>query len=302
MASEVTGLSSDSAGRPLDPWRSLPRDNWRCLGADALERAYMPSSMVASLGDEIRAYAEGSAAARAALPFETHAYGNGPDELIDVVPARAPGSPLHVFIHGGYWQELTKDDSAFMVAPLVETGSAFATIGYTLAPVATLAQIVDQCVRAVTWCLDHAGDLNADPDRIVVSGSSAGAHLAAMVLTQLSDLAGAVLLSGIYDLAPIPHTSVDAALTLTETDLRDLCPIDLSPISPTPLVVAVGAIETAEFHRQSAAFVDAWRARGCPTEELLVAGRHHFDLPNDLGDLATPLGRAVHRLTLLGAP
>ena len=289
--------SPDRADHPLAPWRDLPREHWRTLGPNELERAYMPSSRVDSLADEIRAYVDGSAAARAALPFETHPYGAHPDELVDVVPAREPGLPLHVFLHGGYWQELSKDDSAFMAVPLVEQGVAFATVGYTLAPAATLAQIVDQCVRAVAWCRDHARDLHADPDRVVISGSSAGAHLAAMVLTRLAGLAGAVLLSGIYDLAPIRRTSVDAALSLTDADIRALSPIDLAPRSPTPLIVAVGEIETAEFHRQSAAFTDGWRAHGCPVEELLAAGRHHFDLPTDLGDLATPLGRAVHRLT-----
>jgi arylformamidase len=253
--------------------------------------------MVASLPDEIRAYVDGSAAARAALPFETHAYGDHLDERLDAVPAREPGAPLHVFLHGGYWRQLTKDESSFMAPALVQQGLAFATANYTLAPAATLARIVDQCVRAVAWCRDHAAALNADPDRIVLSGMSAGAHLAAMVLTRLPGLSGAALLSGVYDLAPIRHTSVDTALSLTEAHVRDLSPIDLAPLAPTPLVIAVGEIETAEFHRQSAAFADAWRAHGCPVEELFVAGRHHFDLPNDLGDLATPLGQAVARLT-----
>ena len=281
----------------LDPWRALPRDHWRTLAPDALERAYMPSSMVASLADEVQAYVDGSAAARAALPFQTHAYGDHPDERIDVVPAREPGAPLHVYIHGGYWQALSKDDSSFMAPDLVARGIAFATVDYTLAPSATLVEIVDQCVRAVAWCREHAADLNADPDRVVVSGSSAGAHLATMVLTRLAGLAGAVLLSGVYDLTPIRRTSVDAALALTDDDVRDLSPLDLAPLAPTPLVVAVGEIETSEFHRQSAALADAWSASGCPVEELLVAGRHHFDLPNDLGDLVTPLGQAVHALT-----
>ena len=282
---------------PLDRWRSLPRDHWRTLAPVELERTYTPSSMVASLADEIRAYVDGSAAARAAHPFQTHAYGDHPDEQLDAVPARESGSPLHVFIHGGYWRQLTKDESSFMAPALVGQGVAFATVNYTLAPAATLARIVDQCVRAVAWCRDHAHALNADPDRIVISGMSAGAHLSAMVLTRMAGIAGAVLLSGVYDLAPIRQTSVDSALSLTGTDIRTLSPIDHAPVEPTPLIVAVGEIETAEFHRQSAAFAGAWRSHGCPVEELLVAGRHHFDLPNDLGDVATPLGRAVHRLT-----
>ena len=262
----------------------------------------MPSSMVASLADEIRAYVDGSAAARAALPFETHAYGDDPDELVDVVPARDPGSPLHIYIHGGYWQALSKDDSSFMAPALAAQGIAFATVDYTLAPKAPLGRIVDQCVQAVAWCREHASDLNADPDRVVISGSSAGAHLAAMVLTRLGGLAGAALLSGVYDLAPIGHTSVDAALGLSDDDIRALSPIDLAPLAPTPLIVAVGEIETAEFHRQSAALAGVWHAHGCPVEELLVTGRHHFDLPNDLGDRATPLGTAVARLTSSTAP
>ena len=291
-----------SIRHPLDPFRRLPRDHWRTLAPAALERAYMPSSMVASLADEIRAYVDGSAAARASLLFETCAYGDAPDETLDAVPASAPGAPLLVYLHGGYWQELSKRESSFMAPALHVAGFAFATVDYTLAPAAKLADIVDQCVRAVAWCRDHAAALDADPGRVIVAGSSAGAHLAALILTRLAGLAGAALLSGVYDLAPIRRTSVDGALSLSDHDVAALSPLDLAPLEPTPLVVAVGAVETAEFHRQSATLAAAWRGHGCPVEELFVPGRQHFDLPNDLGDTDTPLGQAVARLALAARP
>ena len=273
---------------------------WRGFSPEELEREYSPSRMIASLDDELSAYAAGSAAVRAAYPFETHAYGSHPDELIDVFPAQrtdAPGGvPFHVFIHGGYWQLLSKDDSSFMAGPIIEGGAAFATVNYTLAPHATFEEITDQAVRAVAWCLEHAERFGADSRRVIVSGHSAGAHLAAVALTRLDGIADAALVSGVYDLEPLLGTSVNDALALDVERARALSPLFLRPARAAPLVVAVGEIEPAEFHRQSANFAAAWAAHGCPVTSFIVPGRHHFNLPNDLGNESTMLGRAVRQL------
>ena len=60
-------------------------------------------------------------------------------------PRRAPG--LLVYFHGGYWQELSKDDSAFLAPAWHAAGFAHAVVGYTLAPEARLPEIVDAVPR-----------------------------------------------------------------------------------------------------------------------------------------------------------
>src|SRR6202034_4793004 len=102
----------------------------------------------------------------------------------------------------------------------VANGIAFAAIDYTLAPRASVGTIVEQCRRAIASLHRQAGAVGFDARRIYVSGNSAGAHLAAMLLVAgwqaahglaQDVVAAAVLLSGTYDLAPLMGTYIDAA-------------------------------------------------------------------------------------------
>src|SRR5690606_10365618 len=132
-------------------------------------------------------------------------------------------SPLLVFIHGGYWQELSKASSLFAAPDCIEAGVAFAAIDYTLAPQASVHAMALECRRALSYLHEHSAELGLDPQRIVIAGSSAGAHLAAMCcLRDWEDAtnlpaglpAAAVLVSGIYDLEPLIDTSINGPLSL----------------------------------------------------------------------------------------
>lgn len=133
------------------------------------------------ISDYIAIYAERSAAARRNFPCrEDLRYGPEPAQVLDFFPAASPDAPLFVFIHGGYWQELSHKESAPMAPQLLEAGFAFATLNYTLAPKATLAVMIGEIARALRFLREGASDLGFDPRRITLSGHSAGAHLAAM--------------------------------------------------------------------------------------------------------------------------
>ena len=62
--------------------------------------------------------------------------------------------PVLVFFHGGYWQELSKQESAFAAPQCLARGIAYAAVDYTLAPKATLSAIVDECRAAVARLAD----------------------------------------------------------------------------------------------------------------------------------------------------
>ena len=280
---------------PSGPHRDPMTDAWRTMPLPDREREYSPSSMIGGdLTAVMEHYRGGSAAARRQYPPTTHRFGAAADELVDLyLPKAAPAGPLHIFIHGGYWQELSRLESSFMAVPLLERGSALAVVDYTLAPAATLETMVDQCRRAVAWCGSQAPRWGLDLERIILSGSSAGAHLAAMVLTQPSPVSAAVLLSGIFDLEPLIGTYLNEAVRIDQAVAVRLSPIRLAPARSLPIVVATGAIETAEFQRQSDQFAARWTSLGCSIARVTVEGRHHFDLPDDLGLPATPIGRAA---------
>src|SRR3954469_15543497 len=124
-----------------------------------------------------------SAAMRERLPHRRNTrYGPGPLQLVDLFPAKVPMSPIFVFIHGGYWRALSKDHFGFIAEPLLDAGAAVAMVEYDLCPAVSLATVVEQVAQAVTWIRGQARDINGNPDRLIVAGNSAGAHLAAMML------------------------------------------------------------------------------------------------------------------------
>ena len=248
---------------------------WRAWPRPVLEREYSPSSKVpGGYGPFSVAYRQRSVAALATVPVRRDlAYGPGRDETLDLFPA-APGddgrlAPLVVFLHGGYWQELSKLDASFAAPGLVASGVALAAVDYTLAPHASLERIVDQARRAVGWLSVNGASLGVDPSRIVVSGHSAGAHLAAKAAERLprATIAGLVLIGGVFDLRPIARTSINDALGLDEAEAARL---SVTPrASLPPAAVIWGIDETDEFRRQSRAL----RPRGEPPATRRPASR-----------------------------
>jgi arylformamidase len=233
-------------------------------------------------------------------------WGAGDDETFDFFPAAHADAPLLLFIHGGYWQELSKNESLFAAPDCVRNGIAYAAMNYTLAPKARLDKIVEQCRRAVAYFHREARALGFDPRRLYVAGSSAGAHLAAMLLVGgwqgqlgLSDncVAGATLLSGIYDIEPLIGTYIDAALRLTGRDTELLSPMRLPPGSGLPVIIAWGEHETSEFKRQSRAYASRMSTAGFRVTAFEAAEANHFDIVFRLADQTSPLGRAT--LTLI---
>jgi arylformamidase len=271
-----------------------------------LEREYSPSSKVrGGYGPFARAYRERSLEALAAGPVQRDLrYGPGDDETLDLFPAPAAAggrpAPLVVFLHGGYWQELSKLDASFAAPGLLQAGVALAAVEYTLAPAITVEGIVDQATRAVAWLHANAASLGVDPDRIVVSGHSAGAHLAAMVADRLKagTVAGLVLIGGVFDLEPVQRTSINDALGLDETEARRLSVVPRPGLPPAAVIWGVD--ETDEFRRQSRELTAAWRAAGNEAVAIELPDRHHFDLPLELGDGSTVLGAATIRLAREG--
>ena len=161
---------------------------------------------------------------------------------------------------------------------------------------ACLPDIVGECRAAVAWLHAHADALGFDAGRIVLAGSSAGAYLAAACAdASPTPIRGIVLVSGIYDVAPLIGTSINDALGL---DASTAGALDLLHGAHRfcPAVVAWGEIETSEFRRQSRAFAARLIADGVACTSLEVPGRNHFDVVLDLADASTPLFDAA-RLT-----
>lgn len=275
--------------------------------AEDIDREYNLVAAVPEAAAIAEGWAKRSEAARAALDCAIGVrFGPTRAETLDIFAPPGPGpSPVHVFIHGGYWRRFGASDFSFIAPPLVAAGVVVVVTNYALCPTVPVAEIVRQSRAALAWVHDCIGDYGGDPARITVSGHSAGGHLTGMALAtdwpgvwgRPADLVkGAVPVSGVFDLAPIPYTFVQPWVQLGWDEVRRLSPISRMPTAPVPVTVAVGGGETNEFLRQSRDYRAALGAAGHGADYLEIPGRHHFDVLDDLADAEGPLFSAVMKV------
>lgn len=232
-------------------------------------------------------------------------YGESSGERLDFFPAQRGGAPLLVFIHGGWWRSLDKSDFSFIAPAFVRAGFNVAMTNYTLAPAAPVAEIVRQQLRALAWLYRHAEQYDFDPQRIVVAGHSAGAHLSAMMLAAgwpvfgedlPADLVKAgILMSGIYDLEPMRHTDfVSADLRLTAADVGQLSPAWMPQPHAAPFITAVGGLESDEFKRQNMLIAQRWKANHAA--DIALPNVNHLTICDAFATPGNPLFEASVRL------
>ena len=276
------------------------------LGYDraALDREYNNSGKVPNAAQYLARYPGESAHVREMLPARLDLrYGPHPGEALDVFLPEGGGPwPVHVFVHGGYWRSLGKADFSFVARGLQPAGVLVAVIDYALIPTVDMDELVRQVRASVAWLHRNAGALGGDPDRITVSGHSAGGHLVAMLMstdwTRFAGLPADVVkagcgISGLYDLEPIRLSYLNETLGLTMETARRNSPVHLVPASAGPLLLPVGALEGDEYHRQTDSLAAAWRRRGLHVEVMDMAGHDHFSIITELADPGTALSRAI---------
>ena len=278
---------------------------WQYMSQAKVEQEYSPSSCVDDIMVYINDYISHSNAVQDQLSYQSNlAYGNHIGELLDYFPAHNDG-PLLVYIHGGYWQELSKSESCLMAPGLLEQGTSVAVIDYTLAPQASINHMIAQCCRAVAWLVSQAKELGFDRNKVVIAGSSAGGHLCASVLQAAQQslhglgpqsISGAILLSGVYDLRPLVATTINDALMLTTEDATDLSPGLYSNRGFPPCIMAYGSNETQEFKRQSQEYHLQLLSDGVNSQCFEVAERNHFDIVFDLALQGSSINQQIQRL------
>ncbi len=232
-------------------------------------------------------------------------YGEGAAQTLDFFPA-GRGAPLQVFLHGGYWQAMDKADFSFIARTWNERGVSVAIPNYALCPVVSLDTIVAQMRRALNWLHGHASELEFDADRLQLSGHSAGGQLTAMLLAtdwgrlcpglRAPAVHSAVSISGVFDLEPLRYTSINDRLGLDAAAAPRNSPLRMRPTLHVPLILAVGALESAAFHAQSDALAAEWRDALPAIRRIDLAGCNHLGAVEALGRAESPLFEAAHGL------
>ena len=239
------------------------------------------------------------------------AYGPGNRQRFDIfLPAR-PDDPVPalIFIHGGYWQAMTKEDFAYLAPGIIERGVAFIAIDYDLCPDVRMTELAGQVAAAIAAIARQAAGWGIDPARLVLSGHSAGGHLTALMLLRdwtadgfdRPPVAAGLAMSGLFELEPIWLSYLNDVLHLDPAEVEALSPrARLRPVEPL-LLLAVGAKETDEFLRQQADFAQAWKQVGNRLEIIDLPDRHHFDAVDAISEPGHPLHERLLDLVKNGA-
>jgi len=221
-------------------------------------------------------------------------YGASERQFVDLFsPAKAAaGEPLAAFIHGGFWRAQAPPSYSNLARGLNEHGVTVAMIGYDLCPQVKLADIIEQ-VRAACLFL-----WRRYRKRMLVYGHSAGGHLTACTVATdwkaLDPAAPADLapvgyaISGVFEVEPAVHTSVNDDLRLDAAEARRLSPVLWPAPSGRVLDAVVGGAESPEFLRQSQAMANAWQSQA-ETRYEAFPGKNHFTVIEPLADSSSAM-------------
>ncbi len=277
---------------------------------EALDRAYDQRAWAANAQEVISRYATDSLAARREFPPSTARYGSSDAETLDIfAPPHAKKLPVMVFIHGGAWRALGKDDASAAAPAFVRNGCLFVALNFANIPAVNLAGMVAQCRAALLWLHAHVREFGGDAERMFVSGHSSGGHLCGVMLTTAWQafgapadlLKGGIAMSGMYELFPVLLSSRGSYLTVTPEEAVELSPMRQLAHLACPVIVVHGDNESPEFQRQSTVFAGTLAGMGRLAAHLVLADKNHFEVCEDLNVPGTPLSKAVIGLMTGGA-
>jgi arylformamidase len=267
----------------------------------SIDAEYDPERRVGSRQPFIDWYVRESAAARSRLDCRLDvAYGPTPAETLDLFPSRVPGSPVVMFIHGGYWRALSSKEFSFVASGLVPHGITVAVMNHALCPAVTIAEITRQSHAAVAWLAESAWQFSGDPTNLFAAGHSAGGQQVGLLLSDSKEtvraagaIKGGITISGLFDLRPLQRSWLQPTLRLTDESAVAQSPLLKIPRRASPLLASVGGDESNAFLAQSRDYLGAWQAAGLAGEYLSQPGRNHYDAIYGLADPQSTLTRSI---------
>jgi arylformamidase len=190
---------------------------------------------------------------------------------------------------------------SWLAASWVAAGVSVAAPNYRLAPSVAIDAIVDDAIAAMNFLVRKGPSYGVSSDRIVVSGHSAGGHLAAALLAaplsrlqfDAARIIGAVPISGVFDFEPLLLHAFNADFKLTPESARALSLHDKKPTVAAPLVIAAGALESSEFRRQSRMLAESpyWKPQVKALQ--ILPGLNHFSIVDAFAERGQPLYEAT---------
>jgi acetyl esterase/lipase len=225
-------------------------------------------------------------------------YFTGPDadakaNALDLyVPAGRANVPVLIEVHGGGWRAGDKGTPQTLIDILGRLGCAIVTVNYRLSPAVKHPTHVRDVARAFAWVYKNAAQHGLDRDRIVILGSSAGAHLVSLLALDTSYLKeqgvppeairGVVATSGIYDLGKWPEpgkvpTRKEQAFGTDPKMLASASPIEHLRANAPPFLLTFTDHDLYLMPEQAHWFYDAALRIGLNVRLVQIPDRTHFD-------------------------
>ena len=204
------------------------------------------------------------------------------------LPEEDRNGPIALFVHGGYWRSMERERFSHMAKGLTEHGVPVALISYRLCPEVEVSDIIEDARAATIWLWSEY------KRKTLAIGHSAGGHLAACLLAtdwtaQSDDLPehlvpAAISFSGLFDLEPLLHTSINEDLGLTHSNVQNASPLTWPAPAGGWLETFVGGDESDEYHHQSDSITKVWGEHGTHTRMHVIPRTNHFSVINTLAD------------------
>uniref|UniRef100_A0A182PJ14 Kynurenine formamidase n=1 Tax=Anopheles epiroticus TaxID=199890 RepID=A0A182PJ14_9DIPT len=240
-------------------------------------------------------------------------YGSGDRDKVDIYGENLPvDAPLFVYIHGGYWQMLEKETSAYPAKPLVDSGVRVMIVGYELCPEVTLEELVRQIKVAGEFVLNYATENGVK--HVSIAGHSAGAHLILSMLDQMFQnavgdelhlLKDVYLISGVYNVQELRYTksvNKDNLLGINDANAKRLSPLyasydHLRSVSEQGgglrFHVYVAEHDSDVFREMSTKMSELLRSFGLKSDLSVLPGLDHFDIVEKLTSLDYTITSAI---------
>jgi acetyl esterase/lipase len=239
------------------------------------------------------------------VPNVTYLTANNWEAKLDLyLPRQSSGvSPTLMYIHGGGWTGGSKEGSTFSFMPYLEKGWAVVNVEYRLARVSLAPAAVEDCLCALRWILHNAKQYNLDTNNLVVTGNSAGGHLALTTgmtpasagldrecpgpeQLKVSAIVNWYGITDVEDLLDGPNMKTYAVTWLSSMENRREIARRVSPIyfvraGLPPIITIHGDADPTVPYQHGVRLHEALQKAGVPNQLVTIPGGHHGNFPRE---------------------
>lgn len=244
----------------------------------------------------------------------------GPDRLHRYnvfAPRGVRNAPVLVFWHGGGWTNGYRDYVHFMAPHVTRLGMVLVAPSYRLAPAHPLPAALDDALALLKTLVNTVADLGGAPDRLYLSGHSAGGHLAMLAALRSAERRRAGIpaqavraclpISGIMDLyhpAPPAGTLEERVYTMVLRDPAEdgvMSPLCWTVGNTLPVLLGFGDRDSERVMKSNRRLAALLQLQDGPVASRVQAGHDHFQTHTSLKDAAHPWYADLQRLVQTGA-